>query len=221
MNQKNIKRLAVLDIDGTLIDSARKLRQDTIDAFERLGVKGITHEEIRSAKSWYELVEKYGLDKEKFDREFDKRKSWEQALRDGDAPLFEDTIPCLEQLASQGTILAALTRSFPEYTKAKLDYHGLSKYFKDRVAITPINAPSKEKEANQLIELVKRDNLLGKAYFVGDKAEDVTIAKSVQSRWNLNSTGIYLNRENVAISGEIRGYKIITSLSKLPEQVLK
>jgi|GEM_PF-1877909 len=215
MTQKTKKLFAVFDIDGTLLDSMPKMHADIIGAFSRLGYK-ITPEQITAQKGWYDLSSKLGVKKEDYDREFDKRKSWEESLRDGEAPLFRDTLPCLEKLAQQGVTLATLTRSLPEYTKAKLDFHDLNKYFGDRIAVT---SPSKAKsKTNDAIELVKKINpaFLQSAYFIGDRAEDVTVAHDVEDAYQLTSSGIYVNRNGSSVPPEMSQYHIVRSLDEIP-----
>lgn len=128
---------AVFDMDGTLVNSEKKIRLDVAEAMKSLGVR-ISPEEI--AGNWYDLAQRYGIDNEVFDREFEKRKSWEDSLRDGEVSLFSDTLNCLDTLQDHGITLAILTRSNPEYTHAKINYFGLERYFKDRVAITPVKS---------------------------------------------------------------------------------
>jgi phosphoglycolate phosphatase-like HAD superfamily hydrolase len=227
MNRQNKTGLvAVFDLDKTLIDSGRKLQTDVANALARLGVK-ILPEQVTG--DWYGLARSYGVSKADFDRELDKRKSWEQALRDGDAPLFTDTIPCLENLQDAGVRLGALTRSNEEYTNAKLDILGLRNYFEDRVAITPFGSKrGKEPEAIELIDQLD-SNSIDRAYFIGDSPEDVIVDREVHNTHGIETHGIHIVRKN----GKYQAPEAITkvehpferynvkSLSEVPEIILK
>ncbi len=209
--------VAVFDIDGTTLNTMPKMRADIKGAFSRLG-HIVADEQIAAQKGWYGLAGQLGINQEDYDREFDKRKSWEQSLRDGEAPLFEDTLPCFELLLSGGATLAALTKSSPEYTRAKLDYHGLYQYFGDRVAVTDIKSPSKRAEALQLINQIGKPNIK-QAYFIGDRTEDVIVASDVQSELYVPSQRVYLNRERKPVPQEVSLYPTINSLGELPEVI--
>jgi len=216
MTNKTQRELVVFDIDGTLLNSMPKLTADARRTFQRLGLGNrVTDEQIRNTKDWYELVAQYGISREQFDRELNRRKSWTQSLRDGEAPLFGDVRYCLEALTGASITLAALTRSDPKCTAEKIDYHGLSRYFGGRVAVTPVTAKSKEAEALELVKRVGAETV-SRAYFIGDKPEDVQVAPSVQRALGVPSTGIYLNRNGSLAPGEVHEYCQIRSLEEIP-----
>jgi len=228
------RKVAVFDIDGTILDSMPKMRADIKSAFRRLGYT-VNDEQIAQQKGWYGLAEALEIKRENYDLEFDKRKSWEQSLADGEAPLFMDTLPCLEDLASQGFILAALTKSDPKYTKEKIDYHKLNRFFGDRIAVTPVDQKSKKVEA---IELIRRIGVSpyvsgikkgSPVYFIGDRVEDVIVAEDVYKASYSNpgfqdglfesyimTNGIWLNREGKSQPQELNDYRTIKSLAELP-----
>lgn len=216
--QTKKQEVVILDLDGTLINSKPKMQSDAKAAFARLGYD-IDISLLEGRQSWYDLANKFGFTKEQFDSAFDKRKSWEQSLRDGDVPLFNDTIPCLERLSAEGVELGLLTRSTPEYTKVKLDYHGLTKYFGDRIAVTQVTAKNKIPEALDLAKRFISSNLEG-IFFVGDRVEDIVVAKDVNEKFNINTGGVYVNRDCSEVPKEISFYDSITSLSQLPQIVL-
>ncbi len=209
--------VAIFDVDNTLIDSDSKLRREVADAMIRCGVK-IEPDEVKG--DWYKLAESYNVKRDDFDKELDKRKSWEQALRDGDVPLFSDTYSCLDRLQNSGVSLGILTRSTPEYTKAKIDYHGLNRYFGDRIAVTPIQNKDKTSEALELVRKLKRGRDAQQVYFIGDKPEDVVVAEAIREQLGISANGIYINRKRVAVPEEIRKYRIVDSLHEVPEIIL-
>ncbi|MDP4039992.1 MAG: HAD hydrolase-like protein [Candidatus Pacearchaeota archaeon] len=201
-------------MDKTLIDSGRKLEADVANAMQRIGIS-ITPEEA-ATKNWYELANSYGISEENFNRSFKQRKSWEESLRDGEAPLFPETYETLDRLQSEGVQLGLLTRSNEEYTRAKINHFGLQRYFGDRVAITDVKAESKFQEALQLIRQLGPTNLR-RAYFIGDKAEDVKVSQPVETMLFVPSKGLYVNRDGLTIPEEVATYRVISSLSEIPE----
>src|SRR3989344_1124312 len=94
MAQKN-NTVAIFDRDNTLLNSEMKLKSDVTEAMHRLGVN-ISQEQIMG--DWYKLVKSKGLNKKDFDREFNKRKSWEESIKDGEVKMFSKAMDCLEIL---------------------------------------------------------------------------------------------------------------------------
>jgi len=198
-------KLAVFDLDNTLIDSKRKLTLDIVGAFERLG-QYITPEQITG--NWYKLAEEYGISKEKFDEAFDQRKTWEDSLKSGDVIIFPETYEVLESLKGRDIRLALLSKSIPKYTQQKLDHFGLTKYFEGIKTVHP-REPSKKQGALELIRELG-PSTIERASFIGDKEEDVTIANDVYKKYSINSQGIYVNRDG----GKLQAYTSVKSLEK-------
>jgi phosphoglycolate phosphatase-like HAD superfamily hydrolase len=212
MGTQNKGIVAVFDVDETLLQSGRKLKYDVVNAFSRLGKK-ITPEQV--AGDWYKLASDYGLSKEDFDREFDKRKSWLESLKAGEAPLYPDSIPCLETLTEQGVRLVALSKSIPEYTDIKLRYHDLKKYFEAVETVHP-KEPNKVQGALNLLGRMTPETL-ERAYFIGDRPEDVTVADEVSKELKIETIGLYLNRSLKPSPEEVSKYCQIKSLEEIPE----
>lgn len=218
MIKANKGLVAIFDIDETLIQSGLKLKKDVAEALGRLGVNILPEQVIGD---WYALASSYGIRKDDFYRELDKRKSWEQALRDGDVMIFEDVYPCLDALAEGGVTLGVLTRSIPEYTNQKINYFGLRRYFEDRIAITSVDkkiAPTKNVEAVHLMS--QFHSFLDKAYFIGDSSEDVLVADFILEEMDIFTKGVYLNRYREPVPEEIKSYRTISSLEEVPEIIL-
>lgn len=121
----------------------------------------------------------------------------------------------MESLVRLDVTLALLTKSTPKYTKAKLDFYNLNKYFENRIAITPRTSESKEREALELIKNLNPEKIL-RAYFIGDKAEDVLVAPIIQDNYGVKSEGIYLNREGLDTPNEVISYFQIKTLNEIP-----
>ncbi len=213
MTNQNKGLVAVFDMDNTLIDSGKKLESDVANAMSRLGIT-ISSEEAR-AKDWYGMAEKYGVSREQFGESFGKRKTWTQSLRDGEAPIFPETYETLDILQSKGIRLGLLTKSDPAYTKEKIDYFNLERYFGDRIAITPVSEKNKNREALELMRRLSPETL-ARAYFVGDRPEDVLVTEPVEREIGVKSKGFYLNRNGLIVPEEVRGYRAIKSLSEVP-----
>ena len=211
-------KIVVFDMDNTLIDSKRKLQTDVVEAMGRLGAY-ITPEEVRG--DWYALAESFGLNKKDFDRKLGKRKTWYDALRDGDVPIFRDTLKCLDDLYDEGATLALLTRSNQEYTRAKIDHFGLERYFQDRVEITPVKSKNgKHPEARNLIHRLN-PSPESEIYFIGDRLEDVEVVDSIRDSYQLNTNGIYLQRSEGEFPKGTERYHQVRSLEEVPRIILK
>lgn len=208
MKRNYLDCVAVFDLDNTLIDSKEKLTADVVQTFARLG-KTITPEEVSG--DWYALAKTYGIDREIFDREFGNRKTWQQSLEDREVPIFPETREVLESLKQREVRLALLSKSIPEYTEVKLDYFDLRKYFEQVATVHP-KVPDKNQAA---VDLVSRLNpgTIDRAYFIGDKEEDVVAADVVGDKYELNSSGIYVNRKGE----QLQKYRSVKSLDEIPE----
>lgn len=205
------QNLAVFDLDNTLIDSKRKLRKDVMTAFEGLGVR-ISSEE--SKDDWYEVARKYGFTKEQFDNAFDKRKSWEESLGDGEIPIFPETKQCLEELADKNVEMGLISKSLPEYTQTKLDFFDLGKYFNAIETVHPEEG-SKLLAAEKIVNQNLKPTL--RAYFIGDSEGDVKIASDIRDKYNLFTQGIYVNRKGEKIGG----YENARNLYEVNNRILK
>lgn len=214
LKQLKPRKLAVFDLDNTLIDSGAKLRADFVGAMYHLGIK-ITPEETN--QPWYEIAQKYGYSRKQFDTAFDKRKTWEQSLVDGEVPIFPETRECLEELKNNDITLALLSKSIPAYTKTKLDYFDLQKYFEVVETIHP-KEPSKIEGAKKILQILNPDSIL-RSYFIGDKEEDVIVAKALENsreRYYF-CRGIYVNRNE----SKLQGYPNARNIKEVNKIILR
>ncbi len=193
MTNQNKGLVAVFDIDDTLIHSSIKLNGDLIGIMKRCGVEITESEANANRKEWYEIPKKYGISRDKFDAEFNKRKSWEQSLKDGEAPLFPETHDVLSYLQKQDVRLAALSKSYKHLTALKLKHHDLAKYFERVISVTPNYGAVKKHGALYLIGELG-PNKIQEAYFIGDKVEDAVLDKPIYDEFGIQSHGILVNR---------------------------
>jgi len=209
--------IAVFDLDNTLIDSKAKLTADTVGAFKRLNPKIPSEEVLKlwdELGNWYKIAEKYGIPKQEFDDAFDQRKTWEQSLADREVPIFPETVPTLDKLKKRQMKLAILSKSLPSYTQTKLDYFGLTPYFEEIQTIHP-KEPSKDPAAIELIKKIGPQHL-ERAYFIGDREEDVTAERAVKDAYKnhgITTGGIYVNRQGK----QLDDYPSITNLEQILE----
>lgn len=205
------QKATIFDLDGTLIDSKTKLVKDVVETMQRLGVK-ISPEETNG--NWYKLAKEYGFSREEFDKELNKRMTWEEALQKGIVKIFPETHTVLDYLTSKGTKMALLSRSSLEYTHQKLNHFGLNKYF-HQVAITNVEAESKSPEAIEIVKVFNPESL-EKVYCIGDQEEDVAISQAIQDTYHLNSSGIWVNRTGKNLDTQNK-YHIVQSLEEISE----
>ena len=165
-------RMAVFDLDGTLLNTKKALTDNVVRTLAHLGVN-VRPQDVGG--DWYALAEQYGKSPEQFDRAYREVVSWEDLLKEGKIRMFNDAVPCLDELLRRRVVLSLLTRSNPEFTMQKVSHFGLERYFGDRIAVTPTYAPDKVPEARKLLKMVGRDRV-SQMYFIGDKEEDLTPA---------------------------------------------
>ena len=202
----------VFDLDGTLIDSSKKLEDDIIQAFNKLGYS-ISPTEAK--EEWNSLAKKYNLTMKAILEAIEPRKPWKDSLKDGEVIIFPETLYILDKLKKNGrNRLCLLTKSLPEYTRAKLDYFNLSPYFEIKLTIN-LEEKSKDSAAIDIIKILKAA-MTEKAYFIGDKEEDIMVEKAVNEEfgnYDLTAKGIYINREGK----KLENYTSIISLDKILE----
>ena len=201
MEKGNLEgHVAIFDLDGTLIDSKKKLRMDVYTALRR---RGFNVSYAETDMNWSMIAAKYGLTMKNFLDILDPRKSWEDSIRDKEVKIFPETHEVLSKLRKRRIRLGLLTKSLEEYTNVKLDSFDLAKYF-EQVVTVPMEA-SYDPFA---IELVKRldPSTINTAYFIGDREEEIYVEKAVRmkfSNFNLETWGVCINREGKGLNNYI------------------
>ena len=221
-----IENTALLfDLDGTLIDSSGKVPLDVQAAFARLGTL-ISIEEARASRNWEETAARYGYTKEMFRQSFNEaREPWTESLKKGNAKIYDDTIPTLDEITGLGyRNLALVTRSDRAETDVKIDHFGLRRYF-SYIGVTPPRKsefPTKEREARDAINYFLRNGFLSRAIIIGDSEPDdigtANILKASPPGYDGGGCGesckpigiksVYVNRNGKSLETQTADYSI-------------
>jgi len=216
------KRIAVFDLDGTLVDSDRLMSRELIETFKGLGVS-ITEEEasIEGKIDKYALASRYGFSRDALDesyrKNFKSKYSLDDALDSGEIALYPETTRVLDALREDGVDLRLLSRATRESDALqKVNYLGLEEYFGDRIKVVSGNQ-TKYQGALDLLKMGQGQD--GKVYCIGDRAEDVLIADDLTRNYQMNAQGIYVHRSD-SPDTNLAGYKRVKTLDEIPELVL-
>lgn len=215
-------RIALFDLDGTLVDSDKWMSRELIETFKGLGVS-ITEEEanIEGKRDKYSLASRYGFNKNELDESYRKNVkgiyTLDKALSSGQITLYPESLDTLDELRGNGVILSLLPRATRESDVfQKVQKLGLEKYFGNRISIVS-NGQTKYQGALDLLKRTKSQDR--KVYCIGDRAEDVVIAGRLKRDNKINAEGIYVHRLN-SPDANLTGYKSVKTLDEIPELVL-
>lgn len=219
------KRIAIFDLDGTLIDFDRWLSRELDETFKGLGVS-ITEEEanVEGKRDKYALATKYGFSREELDRSYRENVknlyTLDNALRSGEVTLYPEILGTLESLRKNGVVLGLLPRATRESDIVrKVQQLGLEEYFGDRIAVVPNNGhDTKYQGALDLLRKIQCQN--NKVYCIGDRAEDVVVADDLKKINQIDAEGIYVHRLN-SPDAKLVGYRKVKSLDEIPNLVLR
>jgi len=216
------KRIAIFDLDGTLVDSDKWMSRELIETFNGLGVS-ITDEEanIDGKRDKYALASRYGFNKNELDESYRKNVkgiyTLDKALHSGQVTLYPETLEALDELKENGVVLGLLPRATREDDVfQKVKRLGLEKYFGNRISVVS-NGHTKYQGALDLLGKVQSQD--EKVYCVGDRAEDVVIAGRLKRDNRINAEGVYVHRLN-SPDENLAGYNMVKTLDEIPELVL-
>lgn len=217
------KRVAILDLDGTLIDSDRCLARELTETFKDLGIS-ITEEEaaIEGKKDKYALASKYGISKEELDRSYRQNvkslNTLDRALGSREITLYPEILSTLNSLRENGVVLGLLPRATRESDIFhKVQHFGLEEYFGNRIIVVSNECSTKYQGALDLLR--KTQGQIGKVYCIGDRAEDVVVADDLRRLNQIDAEGIYVHRLN-SPDLKLEGYQKVESLEEIPDLVL-
>ena len=216
------KRIAIFDLDGTLIDSDKWLSRELVETFKGLGIS-ITEEEaaIEGKRDKYTLANKYGFSKEELDRSYKEnvksKCTLDNALHSGELTLYPETLSTLDSLRDKGIVLGLLPRATRKSDIVrKVKHLGLEEYFGNRIVIVPNNHNTKYMGAQNLLRKIQ--DPIGKIYCIGDRAEDVLLAEHLKNSIQIDAEGMYVHRFD-SPDPKLRKYLQVKSLSEIPPLV--
>ncbi len=169
----------LFDMDGTLIDSSKKLQSDVSLAFELLGEKYDSEECRQAGGDWVKyLIDKKtqrmiaehereltGEEKEKltadFWNAFNERPTWTQSIKEGVVKIFSETLEVLDQLKKEGYKLILVSRSEEKETMEKVNGFGLGAYFSKPYLVPPKKSRAQRSRTKTLgyMQAVDREGL--------------------------------------------------------------
>jgi len=219
LNKAGEGKVAIFDLDGTLVNTDRYLADDITAAMSRLGVAISQREAVEAKKDWYELARKYGFDKEQLDEAFSYKGAgtWKDAVDSGVIELFPETCEILDSLRDAGVNFGLLSRATrPRNANYKIDNFGLREYFEDKIVIVGSGKAGKTEGALEL--LTRMPGPIQDAYFIGDREEDVKITREIRPKVSYDTHGLFVDREGLFPAAE--GCKSIKSLEEIPGIIL-
>ncbi len=199
-------KAVLFDLDGTLIDSERKLLVDLNATFAQMGeiYDAYVYEDwvdVLMEKKRQRIIKEQQRDLTKEEEQeiriqfwaaYEKNvMPWIKAIKQGIVTIYPETIEVLETLQNQGYKLLVVSRSAYEPTVQKINALGLNKYF-PRQYVVDVRAPTKTRgyleslsqealEAGfQVAALAARD--VTHLFVVGDRPEDM-FAGAALRRW--------------------------------------
>ncbi|MFC0561167.1 HAD family hydrolase [Halalkalibacter alkalisediminis] len=214
------------DIDATLLDHEKAEEMGAIEFLKE------NNEELKLSasefiKRWYELSDKY------FEKFLSKELSFQEQRRmrirelfgshlnneqadnkfndylkfyKGNWTVFEDVIPCLEQLKKQGNRLGVISNGDYNQQIEKLEGINISKYFDCIITSSEIGV-SKPNATIFLEACNQADVPIHESYYIGDRLETDAIGSK-----NAGMKGIWLNRKEKTSHSDVI---VIHSLSEL------
>ena len=156
------KRVAIFDLDGTLVNSDKWMSNELIKTFRGLGISITERQAVTEGKKdKYALAAQYGFGKEELDQSyrenFKNLYTLDGALNSGEITLYSETRKILNSLMENGVNLGLLSRSSNKSNQLqKIRHLGLEEYFGDRISIVSNDQKTKYEGA---IDLLKKCNI--------------------------------------------------------------
>ena len=177
-------KLAIWDIDGTLVDSRQVIQKAMDRAFRRAGLGGIDYDRTRTivglelGEAIARLApEDYPLDRVAQLGNFYKEAFVEQRAEPGfEEPLYQGARETVERLADEGWLLAVATGKARRGLDIVFDHHGLHRYFDSFQTVD--GGPGKPHPRMVLDALKETGADVHQAVMIGDTRFDMEMGRN-------------------------------------------
>lgn len=184
MHKNSVSNLVVFDCDGTLVDSQHNIIACMNESFTAHGLPVPSDRDIRSSIGLSLDYAIHGFLEDKDDMDLLEKvvRSYKEAFfqqrlhPDHEEPLYPGALAVLEQLASEGCLMAVATGKSLRGLNAVVEKHSLQGYF---ISLqTPDHNPGKPHP--QMLERAMADagTLPENTFMVGDTSFDMMLAKN-------------------------------------------
>lgn len=181
-------KLAVFDVDGTLVDSREVIHRAMDRAFKRAGLGGIEYDRVRTIVG-LELTEAvlrlappdYPAERIPQLATFYKQAFVEQRAEEGfSEPLYEGARESVERLADAGWLLGVATGKARRGLDIVFSHHGLHKYFQTFQTVD--TGPGKPHPRMVLDAMAETGARPEETVMIGDTSFDMEMARNAKTR---------------------------------------
>lgn len=181
-------KLAVFDVDGTLVDSREVIHRAMNRAFQRAGLGGIEYDRVRTIVG-LELTEAVlRLAPEDYPAErvpelatFYKQAFVEQRAEKGfSEPLYAGARETVERLADSGWLLGVATGKARRGLDIVFEHHGLHRYFQTFQTVD--TGPGKPHPRMVLDAMAETGTRPEETVMIGDTSFDMEMARNAKTR---------------------------------------
>ncbi|MCH8488972.1 MAG: HAD-IA family hydrolase [Oceanicaulis sp.] len=180
-------KLAVFDVDGTLVDSREVIQRAMTRAFERAGLGPIAYDQVRTIVG-LELSEAvarlappdYGAQRVAALTDFYKQAFVEQRAERGfSEPLYHGARETLERLADEGWLLGVATGKARRGLDIVFGHHDLHRYF--QTLHTVDGGPRKPHRRMVLVAMAETGVRPEETVVIGDTFSDMAMARAADA----------------------------------------
>lgn len=192
-------KLAVFDIDGTLVDSREVIHRAMTRAFDRAGLGEISYDKVRMIVG-LELGEAvaqlapvdYPAERVPELANFYKQAFVEMRAQDGfSEPLYEGARETVERLADDGWLLGVATGKARRGLDIVFEHHGLHKFFQ---TLQTVDGGAGKPDPRMVLDAMKETGVdAHRTVMVGDTSWDMRMARAANTHalgvsWGFHTT---------------------------------